>query len=430
LFRLNIYLILLLFSSKIYTSDQIPGIAQNKPILLKGGILHTIENGTMYNVDLLFDNGTIQEIGNEVIVPDNTKVINIKGKHVYPGLISACSTLGLQEIGAVRATRDYAEVGSINPNVRANVSYNPDSELIPISRSNGILTSLVVPRSGLISGQSSLMMLDGWTWEDATFRHPIGIHIFWPRVNFNKKKLKTNKKDSKQELIQNIDNYFLETLAYSKIKQKDDLTFKHDLKLDAMEQVVLGKLPLFVHANEISQIESAVYWAKRQNIKIIIVGGKDSWRLVGLLKENNIPVIYTQTFSTPGRRYESFDQSYKTPSILFEEGVKFCISNSESPFQTPHIRNLPYYAAKAASYGLPWDEALRSITLSTAEILGVQKRIGSLSIGKDATLFISDGDILDVRTNVEMAFINGRSVDLSDHHKDLYNKYQKKYDIK
>ncbi len=430
MFRLNIYLILLLFSSKIYTSDQIPGIAQNKPILLKGGILHTIENGTMYNVDLLFDNGTIQEIGNEVIVPDNTKVINIKGKHVYPGLISACSTLGLQEIGAVRATRDYAEVGSINPNVRANVSYNPDSELIPISRSNGILTSLVVPRSGLISGQSSLMMLDGWTWEDATFRHPIGIHIFWPRVNFNKKKLKTNKKDSKQELIQNIDNYFLETLAYSKIKQKDDLTFKHDLKLDAMEQVVLGKLPLFVHANEISQIESAVYWAKRQNIKIIIVGGKDSWRLVGLLKENNIPVIYTQTFSTPGRRYESFDQSYKTPSILFEEGVKFCISNSESPFQTPHIRNLPYYAAKAASYGLPWDEALRSITLSTAEILGVQKRIGSLSIGKDATLFISDGDILDVRTNVEMAFINGRSVDLSDHHKDLYNKYQKKYDIK
>ena len=430
MFRLKIYLILFLFFSKIYTSDQIPGIAQNKPILLKGGVLHTIESGTLYNVDLLFDNGVIQKIGNEVITPDNTEIINIKGKHVYPGLISACSTLGLQEIGSIRATRDYAEVGSINPNVRANVSYNPDSELIPISRSNGILASLVVPRSGLISGQSSLMILDGWTWEDATFRHPIGIHIFWPRLKFSKEKLRTNKKDSKKNLIQNIDNYFSETLAYSKIKQKNDLTFKHDLKLDAMEQVVLGELPLFVHANEISQIESAVYWAKRQNIKIIIVGGKDSWRLAGLLKENNIPVIYTQTFSTPGRRYESFDQSYKTPSILFEEGVKFCISNSESPFQTPHIRNLPYYAAKAASYGLPWDEALRSITLSTAEILGVQKRIGSLSIGKDATLFISDGDILDVRTNVEMAFINGRSVDLSDHHKDLYYKYQKKYDIK
>ena len=160
---------------------------------------------------------------------------------------------------------------------------------------------------------------------------------------------------------------------------------------------------------------------------MVLVGGKDSWRVTQLLKERDIPVIYTQTHSTPMRRFENYDQTFITPFQLYEAGVKFCISNSESPFQTPHIRNLPYHAAKAASYGLPWEEALKSITLSSAEILGVGDQVGSLTVGKDATFFIADGDIMDVRTNVSTAFIQGKQIDLTDRHKMLYSKYRKKY---
>ena len=200
-----------------------------------------------------------------------------------------------------------------------------------------------------------------------------------------------------------------------------------DMKFESMKPFISGRLPVFIHANEVRQIEASVYWAIRNGLFMVLVGGKDSWRVLPLLKEKNISVIYTQTHSQPSRRFEDFDQSYKTPNLLYEGGVSFCISNSESPFQTPHIRNLPYHAAKAGSYGLPWNEALRSITLSSAEILGVSDRIGSLEIGKEATLFIADGDILEVRTQVVSAFIQGRKIDLSDRHKDLYDKYEQKY---
>ncbi len=421
--------IITIFISFLIASDQIPSADQDHPILLKNATVHTISNGIKKNTDILFDSGKIIAIGKNLNLPVDTEVINTTNKHIFPGLISASTVLGLQEIGAVRATRDYAEVGDFNPNVRANVSYNPDSELIPISRSNGVLLALSIPRSGLISGQSSLMSLDGWTWEDATFKHPVGLHLFWPSMNIPKnKKNKSNSKDDKRlASIQKIDNIFDESRSYLKLKISNSQSFKHNLKLEGLIPVLNNEIPIFIHANEVRQIEAAVYWSIRQDVKMILVGGKDSWRVTDLLKDNNIPVIYTQTHSTPSRRFENFDQSFTTPNQLYRAGVKFCISNSESSFQTPHIRNLPYHAAKAGSYGLPWSEAIRSITLSTAEILGVNDRVGSIDIGKNATLFIADGDILDVRTQVEQVFIDGKKVDMSDRHKVLFDKYQKKY---
>ncbi len=418
--------------SMMIASDQIPSGIQDHPILIENGTVYTVSNGIKKNTDILFDEGKIIAIGSNLSVTDkNIERIDAKGKFIFPGLISSSTVLGLQEIGAVRATRDYAEVGEFNPNVRANVSYNPDSELIPISRSNGVLLALSIPRSGLISGRSSLMMLDGWTWEDATFKHPVGLHLFWPSMNVpkNYKKTKNDKKkeDNRLKSIQKIDDIFDQSRSYLKLKINKSSSFKHNLKLEGMLSVINKDIPIFIHANEVRQIESAVYWSLRQDIRMVLVGGKDSWMVTKLLKENNIPVIYTQTHSTPRRRFEDFDQTFKTPLQLFKAGVKFCISNSESSFQTPHIRNLPYHAAKAGSYGLPWDEALRSITLSTAEILGVHDRLGSIEVGKEATLFISDGDILDVRTQVELAFISGRKIDMSDRHKDLFEKYQEKY---
>ena len=417
--------------SYLLSSDQIPAPSQDHPILIQGGTIHTISHGILENADILFENGKITSVGQNLDIPAEAEIIDASGQHVFPSLISAGSTLGLQEIGAVRATRDYAEVGAVNPNVRANVSYNPDSELIPITRSNGILLALSVPRSGLISGTSSLMMLDGWTWEDATIKHPVGLHLFWPSMNIPKPKQGKQKekkdKDSRLKSIQKIDDLIQKSRAYAQLKATRSPSFKHDLRLEGMLPVIFGEIPVFIHANEVQQIEAAVYWAERQSVKMVLVGGKDSWRVTQLLKEREIPVIYTQTHSTPMRRFEQYDQAFITPSQLYAAGIKFCISNSESPFQTPHIRNLPYHAAKAASYGLSWKEALRSITLSPAEILGVEDKVGSLEASKDATFFIADGDILDVRTQVNMAFIYGRRVDLSDRHKTLYSKYRNKY---
>ena len=425
-----IYPITLLISF-IFASDQIPAPQQEHPIIFTGATIHTVFNGVLENAEILFDGGKIISVGHNLSVMYRIERIDAKGKHIFPGLISAVSTLGLQEIGAVRATHDYAEVGSINPNVRANVSYNPDSELIPISRSNGILLALSVPRSGRISGTSSLMMLDGWTWEDATLKHPVGLHLFWPSMKEPKKdkgeKKDKTKKDSRLKSIQKIDDLIQESRAYLKLKETESSSYKHDLRLEGMLPVLMGEIPVFIHANEVRQIEAAVYWADRQNLDMVLVGGKDSWRTTKLLKDREIPVIYTQTHSTPMRRFENYDQAFTTPFQLYAAGVKFCISNSESTFQTPHIRNLPYHAAKAASYGLPWEEALRSITLSTAEILGVEEMVGSLEVGKDATFFIADGDILDIRTQVERAFIRGGEIDLSDRHKMLYEKYKVKY---
>ena len=417
--------------SYLLSSDQIPAPNQDHPILIQGGTIHTISHGILENADILFVDGKITSVGHNLDIPAEAEIIDASGQHVFPGLISAGSTLGLQEIGAVRATRDYAEVGAVNPNVRANVSYNPDSELIPITRSNGILLALSVPRSGLISGTSSLMMLDGWTWEDATLMHPVGLHLFWPSMNIPKPKPGKQKekkdKDSRLKSIQEIDDLIQESRAYAQLKATGSPSFKHNLRLEGMLPVITGDIPMFIHANEVRQIEAAVYWAERQSVKMVLVGGKDSWRVTQLLKDREIPVIYTQTHSTPMRRFEQYDQAFITPSQLYAAGVKFCISNSESPFQTPHIRNLPYHAAKAASYGLSWKEALRSITLSPAEILGVEDQVGSLEASKDATFFIADGDILDIRTQVNMAFVQGRRVDLSDRHKTLYSKYRNKY---
>ena len=417
--------------SYLLSSDQIPAPSQDHPILIQGGTIHTISHGILENADILFEYGKITSVGQNLDIPAEAEIIDASGQHVFPGLISAGSTLGLQEIGAVRATRDYAEVGAVNPNVRANVSYNPDSELIPITRSNGVLLALSVPRSGLVSGTSSLMMLDGWTWEDATLKHPVGLHLFWPSMNIPKpkpgKQKEKKEKDSRLKSIQKIDDLIQKARAYAQLKVTGSPSFKHDLRLEGMLPVISGEIPVFVHANEVRQIEAAVYWAERQSVKMVLVGGKDSWRVTQLLKEREIPVIYTQTHSTPMRRFEQYDQAFITPSQLYAAGIKFCISNSESPFQTPHIRNLPYHAAKAASYGLSWKEALRSITLSPAEILGVKNKVGSLEASKDATFFIADGDILDVRTQVNMAFIQGRRVDLSDRHKTLYSKYRNKY---
>ncbi len=424
-----------LLLAMVYASDPIPGPPQTQPILLKNGIIHTVSQGTLYGGDLLFDQGKITRVETNIVPSPDMDVVDVSGKHVYPGLIASVTPLGLVEINAVRSTRDFAETGAINPNVRANVSYNTDSELIPVTRSNGVLFVNVTPQSGLVAGQSSLMKLDGWTWEEATVLSPSGLHIHWPSmvIRATGPKVKSAEEQEKQrrEAIRKLDQLFADARAYHTLITGSDATRERkpdtDVKLASLVPYVTGEKPVFIHAQEVRQIVAAVHWAQKQNVNMVLVGGHDAWRVTDLLAEAKVPVIYENVLALPMRRYEDVDQAYATPGQLVKAGIQVAIAASSSSFEAPHQRNLPYHAGMAAAFGLAPEEALKSITLRPAEILGVADRIGSLEPGKDASLFIANGDILEPETTVEQAWIDGRKVDMKDRHKRLYEKYSEKY---
>ena len=424
-------LIIFLLTLTVFANEQIPAPPQKNPIILKNGFIHTISNGVIEG-SILFNKGKIIRIAKYITPPKDCEVIDLKGKHVYPGMIAAVSGLGLVEINAVAVTNDHSERGDFNPNVRTNVAFNPDSEIIPTTRSNGILIANVIPASGLVSGQSSVMMLDGWTWENATLSSPSGLHINWPNMN-SRSRTENDKKRLKaaKQQLDDLEKMIKDARAYARLRQTKSRSAENyhneDLRWESMIPYVEKKLPIFVHANEIRQIEASISWANRHNLKIVIVGGKDAWRTTDLLVKNKIPVIYEGVTSLPFRRFEDYDQAYKTPSILYEKGVQFCISDYGYAGRAEQIRNLPYQASMAASYGLPKEAAFRAVTLSVAEILGIDKEVGSLEEGKDATLFISDEDPLEIRTNIIQAFIQGKKIDMGDRHKSLYSKYKEKY---
>ena len=424
-------LIIFLLTLTVFANEQIPAPPQKNPIILKNGFIHTISNGVIEG-SILFNKGKIIRIAKYITPPKDCEVIDLNGKHVYPGMIAAVSGLGLVEINAVAVTNDHSERGDFNPNVRTNVAFNPDSEIIPTTRSNGILIANVIPASGLVSGQSSVMMLDGWTWENATLSSPSGLHINWPNMN-SRSRTENDKKRLKaaKQQLDDLEKMIKDARAYARLRQTKSRSAENyhneDLRWESMIPYVEKKLPIFVHANEIRQIEASISWANRHNLKIVIVGGKDAWRTTDLLVKNKIPVIYEGVTSLPFRRFEDYDQAYKTPSILYEKGVQFCISDYGYAGRAEQIRNLPYQASMAASYGLPKEAAFRAVTLSVAEILGIDKEVGSLEEGKDATLFISDDDPLEIRTNIIQAFIQGKKIDMGDRHKSLYSKYKEKY---
>ena len=431
---IKIIFTLFLFSLGI-SNDQIPGEEQKRPIILKGGILHTVSTDILEGYDILFSKGKIVRIEKNIMASPETDVYDVFGKHIIPGYIAPITRIGLVEIGLVKQTRDFAERGSFNPNVKANVSYNPDSDLIPITRSNGVLVVNSVPAGGRISGQSSVMMLDGWTWEQATLKHPSGLHINWPsmRINYgaNVKKSEKQQKEEIQKSIRDLDHMVRDVRAYfQRIKQRSRIAGerqKSDLRLESMIPFVVEKKKIFIHADEARQIKSAVEWAKKNDLKIIIVGGSDSWRLTDLLVKNNIPVVIDQVEKIPTRRFEPIHLPYKLPFLLKQAGVQFCLNTIIGYPHDGNIRNLPNEAMRAAAYGLDKSEALRSITLSTAEVLGVDDMIGSLDIGKDATFFISETPPMEMNPKILMAFIQGKEVDLNNHQKMLYKKYQEKY---
>jgi imidazolonepropionase-like amidohydrolase len=435
----SLLLALLLSAGVSLASNQVPGKTQSTPILLQRGDIYTVSGDIIRGGWVLLENGKISDVGGKGIkldVPKDTKVIDCTGKRIYPSLIAIGNELGLVEIPSVRGSRDAAEAGQINPNVRAEVAVNPDSELIPVTRANGLLLNLTVPSGGLITGTSALIQLDGWTWEDLTVRAPIAMHIAWPRMT----RARPGRSDDDdegprrlkpQEQIKKIEQAFDDARAYlaAKKAKSTDAGAKqpigYDARWEAMAPVIDGKIPVMVWADELGQIEAVVAFAAKQKVKLIILGGYDAPRCAELLKERKVPVVIQGTQRLPERHDAAYDEPFTLPERLRAAGVQYAISYS-GRFGS-NIRNLPYHAATAAAYGLPVDEALKGITLYPAQILGVADRVGSIEKGKDATLFVADGDILETPTHVEMAFVQGRAIDLNSKQTLLWRKYQQKY---
>jgi len=415
-------------ASSLFAHPEIPGAPQKTPVVLTNATIHPATGPVIEKGSLLFDGGKIKALGNAVSPPANAEVIDLAGKHVYPGLFDALTDLGLVEINSIRATIDGTEIGQLNPNARAIVAVNPDSEIIPVTRSNGILLALAAPYGGLMSGRSAVIQLDGWTWEDMALKPDVALHIQWPQTAGGGRRGRGGDEPAPAgtgQAVEQIRQALVDARAYS-VSHKADPNFPHDARWESLQDVLSGKLPVVIHADELRQITSAVAFAQQEKLKLIIAGGYDAPQCSALLKKYDVPVIVGGIYRLPRRRNDSYDASYSVPAALHAAGVRFCIS-ARGRFGASHVRNVPYHAATAVGFGLPADEALKSITLYPAQILGVADRVGSLEVGKDATLFIADGDPLDTPTQVTAAWIQGRKVDLDDRHKRLYHKYEEKY---
>ncbi|MEY2563294.1 MAG: hypothetical protein QOH88_1487 [Verrucomicrobiota bacterium] len=414
-----------------YGSDQIPAPPQAKAIVLKGATIHPVSGPDIPSGIIVFDKGKITALGANIPIPEGADVIDVTGKHVYPGFISANSVLGLIEIGAARATVDVEEVGAINPNARSISSINPDSELLPVARRNGVLVVNAVPEGGVVSGQSAVIRLDGWTPEEMTVRAPVAMHLHWPNLTINRnprapKSVKDQQKDidKAQKLIRDS---FRIARSYWQARKSGPAAFKSDLRWEALMPVFDGTLPLFVHAESAAQIEAALAWAKEAQLKIVLVGAEDAWRMAAQLKESDTAVIVTTPTALPHRRDDGYDSVFSNAAKLHEAGVRFCISMNGRESEAPNERNLPYEAAMASAFGLPREEALKAITLYPAQLLGVADQLGSLEPGKAATLIVTNGDPLDFPAQVEAAYIDGRKIDLTNRQTRLRDKYLEKY---
>ncbi len=424
-------LVFLLFTNAIFAQNQAAGSPQIKAIALTGATIHTATGQVIDNGVIVFNKGIITAVGGVGTAYDkaNTETIDLKGKSIYPGLISPANELGLTEIDAVRSTNDMAEVGGINPHVRALIAYNTDSELIPTVRSNGILITQATPQGEIVAGTSSIMQMDGWNWEDAALKKDDGIHINWVGYfkrdfDFNTFTVSTKKNDKRDETLREVDKTFNDAIAY--IQAKPAVI---NVKMEAMRGLFDGSKILYISADYGKEIIEAIQFAKSKGVKkIVITGGEESLLAADFLKENNIPVILNATHRLPNSADDDTDISYKLPYLLAQKGILVGLGYIGLNWRT---RNLPFLAGTVAGHGMDKEEALKLITANNAKILGIDKMVGTLEVGKHATLIVSAGDVLDMRTaKVEHAFIQGRKVDLDDKQKRLYRKYSEKYGTK
>ncbi|MEO6818878.1 MAG: amidohydrolase family protein [Ginsengibacter sp.] len=413
-----------------------PAPANEGYILISNATIH-VGNGTVINNgSILINKNKIEKIGSNITAPSGAKTIDATGKQVYPGLISSISNLGLKEVeGSVRGTDDFEELGEITPSIRSIVAYNTDSRVINVLRTNGILLSNVIPQdeggsSKLITGTSSVVQLDAWNWEDAAYKMDGQMNFNMPSFIARRNRFFAPagpQPDPSKEALDKVDMvkaFFTSAKAYL----AEATHSATNLNYEATRNLFDKKQKFLVHCNGVKEMLLALDFKKEFGFDVVIVGGADSWQIAPILKQNNVPVILGQSHSLPLAYDDDVDQPFKTPFLLQKAGVLFAIADNDG---TTRGRNLMFNAGTASSYGLTKEQALSAITLNAAKILGIGNMTGSLEEGKDANIVISEGDILDMENSrVDMAFIQGRNINLDNRQSQLAERYEKKYGIK
>jgi imidazolonepropionase-like amidohydrolase len=424
---------ILLFVGVVCAQDDVyPAKPYNGKIYITNGNVHVGNGQVTENATIVIENGKIVQVGQNISVSQDAKVVDAKGKQVYPGLILSVTDLGLKEIAeAVRGSNDFRELGDLNPTIRSIVAYNTDSKIIGTLRANGILLAGVTPDGGTISGSSSVVQLDAWNWEDAAYKMDNAIHLNMPTFisrprRFAGRGQQEEVDPTKQALekISEIKNFFGQAKAYL----QETTHTETNLKFEALKGLFDKKQKLFVHGDQVKQMLVAIDFVKEFGFDVVIVGGSESFLIADLLKQNNIAVILHEEHSLPAMEDDDIDQPYKTPAQLQKAGVLFALNDEH---EESRFRNLMFNAGTAAAYGLTKEQALQAITLNAARILGIDERTGSIETGKDANIVICDGDILDMRSSIiSHAFIQGREVSLENKQTQLYQRYMMKYGLK
>lgn len=421
-------------------SPNVPPPPQREPLLLRNATLHPVTGPVIAGGSLLIEAGRIRAIGGaDLVAPPGARTVDLGGRHVYPGMVAANTSLGLAEIRSVSASNDSTETGALNPNARALVAFNADSELLPVTRGGGVLTALSVPetgRTGLIAGTSALLQLEGWNWQDMALVPEFGLHIVVPRLRLNSALFPTQPEARLAEIrrstearLKLLDDAFDAAKAYALARAADPAT-PVDTRWEAMRAVLPAApgatpaRPVVMHADDLAQIRFALDFAARHGLKLIVSGGADAWRVADTLRERQVPVIIDGLLRLPLRRDDPPDALFSLPAKLAAAGVRYCIADGGR--DSSNTRNLPFEAAQARAFGMPDDEALKAVTLYPAQILGVADKLGSLEVGKLATLFVADGDPLEPSTRIERVFMQGREVELVDRQTALRDKYLKR----
>jgi len=415
-------LLLVLFAQSAFHPEsavaQTPAEVQAGPVALTGATIHTVTGQIIPDGTILFEDGVITALGTSPELPEGTEVISVDGKHIYPGLVDAYSQMGIYEIGAVPMTLDIRELGRVNPNVKVEVAFNPESRHIGVARSAGVLTAVTTPGGGLISGQSAAMAMEGWAWDEMTLKSGLALMINWPSPG---------NRETYAQQVKELKEAFASARAYKAarlaMQQRQAPHHDFDSRWEAMVPFVNGDRPVVVQANEVRQIQDAMVWAEEEGVELIILGGRDAHLVSAELAAKNVPVIITSVLSAPGRMWEPYDISYRLPEQLYEAGVTFAIAGASNP---ANANRLSYEAGGAAAFGLPMEEALKAVTHYPAAILGLDDRVGALEVGMDATLLITDGNPLEYATQIEQVYVRGRKSDMSDMHRQLYEKYRKR----
>ncbi|TAI49325.1 amidohydrolase family protein [Flagellimonas allohymeniacidonis] len=410
-------------------AQQTPAGAQTEAVTIQGATAHIGDGTLRENCTLVFENGKITTLGGPEVTAKG-QVIDASGKHIYPGFIAPGKSLGLIEVNAVRASNDQDEIGNLIPHIRSIIAYNAESKVVESMRPNGVLLGQITPKGGRISGTSTIVQFDAWNWEDAAVKMDDGIHLNWP-TTFRRGRwwlgeprgFLPNKDYDKQKL--EVVTFMQNAKAYGQSG-----TAEINLPFAAMQGVFDGSQHLYVYAHGEKEIIDAISQIKKMGVaNVVLVGGYHAHKVIDFLKENDVPVLVNFTHSLPNFDDDDYDFTYKLPKILVDAGLLVGLQNaSASNFQT---RNLPFYAGQVVAQGLEKEKALQLITGNTAKILGIEANYGTLEVGKSATLFISEGDALDMRTNqLSRAFIDGRDISLETHQTELWKRYMGKFEGK